>query len=437
MGDRSADELAAALGIPAVAVRRVAAAVGLEDGEAGEDTDWAFLQLLGALARVRPLVIVVDDAHWAEPALLDLLLDAAGAPARRAGARRLGRAPGPARAARRWSGAPSWCCSRCRPTASESLLAAMRAAGSSRARSAGSSRRRAATRCSSSSSSPTSASGRCGGCAPPGAAGPARGSARRARRDGALRAGARPRSRATGSTPARSTRSPRGSRAPTWSGRASGSSSATCWCATSADGAAVPPHADPRRRVRVAGQVGAGAAARAARRVARGAGTASRRPTRGSASTSRRACRFAARDRRRRAARARGAGGRAARGGRRALAHGRGDLAGRDRLPRPCGGAARRRRPEGAALLPDLVSALLEAGDVRAGGGARRPRGVGERVARPRARPRPRDGRARAGPALVPPRDVPARASMRRSPRRRPPRCASSATSWGLRARPS
>ena len=73
-GDRTADELAAALGIPAVAVRRVAAAVGLADGEPGEDTDWAFLQLVGALARVGPLVIVVDDAHWAEPALLDLLL---------------------------------------------------------------------------------------------------------------------------------------------------------------------------------------------------------------------------------------------------------------------------------------------------------------------------------------------------------------------------
>ena len=77
-GDRTADELAAALGIPPVAVRRVAAAVGLEDGEPGEDTDWAFLQLVGALARLGPLVIIVDDAHWAEPALLDLLLDLVG-----------------------------------------------------------------------------------------------------------------------------------------------------------------------------------------------------------------------------------------------------------------------------------------------------------------------------------------------------------------------
>ena len=74
-GDRALDELAAELAIPAVAVRRVAAAVGIEEGEAGEDTDWAFRVLFGALARERPLVLVVDDAHWAEPALLDLLLE--------------------------------------------------------------------------------------------------------------------------------------------------------------------------------------------------------------------------------------------------------------------------------------------------------------------------------------------------------------------------
>src|SRR6185436_12777012 len=72
LGGRELDELAAGLGVPPVAVRRVAAAVGLVGGEAGEDTDWAFLQVLGAAARTRPLVLVVDDAHWAEPALLDL-----------------------------------------------------------------------------------------------------------------------------------------------------------------------------------------------------------------------------------------------------------------------------------------------------------------------------------------------------------------------------
>ncbi len=74
-GERSADELAAELGIPAVAVRRVAAAVGLQDGEPGEDTDWALQQLVGGLARQAPLALVIDDAHWAEPALLDVLLD--------------------------------------------------------------------------------------------------------------------------------------------------------------------------------------------------------------------------------------------------------------------------------------------------------------------------------------------------------------------------
>ena len=70
-----ATRAAGELGIPAVAVRRVAAAVGLEDGEPGEDTDWAFRQLVEALTRSAPLALVVDDAHWAEPALLDLLLD--------------------------------------------------------------------------------------------------------------------------------------------------------------------------------------------------------------------------------------------------------------------------------------------------------------------------------------------------------------------------
>ena len=41
------------------------------------ETGWAFLQLIVALARDRPVVVVVDDVHWAEPALLDLLLDVA------------------------------------------------------------------------------------------------------------------------------------------------------------------------------------------------------------------------------------------------------------------------------------------------------------------------------------------------------------------------
>src|SRR6266545_4569263 len=38
-----------------------------------EETVWAFRRLFEALARSRPHVLVVEDAHWAEPALLDLL----------------------------------------------------------------------------------------------------------------------------------------------------------------------------------------------------------------------------------------------------------------------------------------------------------------------------------------------------------------------------
>ena len=52
----------------------LAGAIGL--GTAGgtpEETAWAVRQLLAELARERPLVVVVDDIHWAAPALLDLL----------------------------------------------------------------------------------------------------------------------------------------------------------------------------------------------------------------------------------------------------------------------------------------------------------------------------------------------------------------------------
>ena len=74
-GDRSTDELAAALRIAPSVAHRVALAVGLEQGKASESTGWALLRLFGALARVQPLIVVIDDAHLAEPALLDLFLD--------------------------------------------------------------------------------------------------------------------------------------------------------------------------------------------------------------------------------------------------------------------------------------------------------------------------------------------------------------------------
>jgi DNA-binding SARP family transcriptional activator len=76
-GDRSIDELGTSLGVPLTAVRQVAAAVGLQEGNVGEDSGWAFLRVIEALARSRPLVLVIDDAHLAEPALLELLADVA------------------------------------------------------------------------------------------------------------------------------------------------------------------------------------------------------------------------------------------------------------------------------------------------------------------------------------------------------------------------
>ena len=72
-GDRSADELAAALSIAPTVTHEVAAAVGLEAGDGGENCGRAFLPLIAALTRRRPVVIVIDDAHLAEPAVLDAL----------------------------------------------------------------------------------------------------------------------------------------------------------------------------------------------------------------------------------------------------------------------------------------------------------------------------------------------------------------------------
>jgi tetratricopeptide (TPR) repeat protein len=63
-GEREADVLAT----------RVAAAVGLSAEPAPqEELFWAIRRLLEHLARERPLVVLIEDIHWAEPTLLDLL----------------------------------------------------------------------------------------------------------------------------------------------------------------------------------------------------------------------------------------------------------------------------------------------------------------------------------------------------------------------------
>jgi class 3 adenylate cyclase/tetratricopeptide (TPR) repeat protein len=52
----------------------VAAAVGLADAPSStEETFYAVRKLLETLAQSRPLVVVLDDVHWAEPTLLDLV----------------------------------------------------------------------------------------------------------------------------------------------------------------------------------------------------------------------------------------------------------------------------------------------------------------------------------------------------------------------------
>ena len=55
-------------------VDRVAAAIGLSDSAIpSEEIFWGVRKLLEAVARDRPLIVVVDDLHWAEPTMLDLV----------------------------------------------------------------------------------------------------------------------------------------------------------------------------------------------------------------------------------------------------------------------------------------------------------------------------------------------------------------------------
>jgi len=54
-------------------IEPVSVAIGLTDGAVHpEEIFWAVRKLLEAMARERPLVVVFDDIHWAEPTLLDL-----------------------------------------------------------------------------------------------------------------------------------------------------------------------------------------------------------------------------------------------------------------------------------------------------------------------------------------------------------------------------
>jgi class 3 adenylate cyclase/tetratricopeptide (TPR) repeat protein len=57
-----------------VIAERIAAAVGTgQSSGSPAEIFWAFRKLFEGLARERPLIVVIDDLHWAEPTLLDLL----------------------------------------------------------------------------------------------------------------------------------------------------------------------------------------------------------------------------------------------------------------------------------------------------------------------------------------------------------------------------
>ena len=58
----------------AIAAERVAELIGfVEAGAAAEEGFWGVRRLFETLAGTRPLVVVLDDLHWAEPTLLDLI----------------------------------------------------------------------------------------------------------------------------------------------------------------------------------------------------------------------------------------------------------------------------------------------------------------------------------------------------------------------------
>jgi class 3 adenylate cyclase/tetratricopeptide (TPR) repeat protein len=57
----------------ALVVDRVAGALGLTEGTRAEEAFWALRRLFEAVGRERPLVLVLEDVHWAEPTLLDFV----------------------------------------------------------------------------------------------------------------------------------------------------------------------------------------------------------------------------------------------------------------------------------------------------------------------------------------------------------------------------
>ena len=57
----------------ALAAARIAAALGAAAVVSSDEIAWGFRRLFEAVAREQPLIVVLDDIHWAEPTLLDLI----------------------------------------------------------------------------------------------------------------------------------------------------------------------------------------------------------------------------------------------------------------------------------------------------------------------------------------------------------------------------
>jgi len=76
-GEQVLDKLTRLLGKErdaTVIVRRLGELLGVApDSATSDETAWAVRRMVGALGRRRPLVVVLDDLHWAEPTLLDLV----------------------------------------------------------------------------------------------------------------------------------------------------------------------------------------------------------------------------------------------------------------------------------------------------------------------------------------------------------------------------
>jgi len=61
-----------------VVVEQVMGLIGVGEAAGGNDAVWAVRRLLEGMARDRPLVLVIDDVHWATPTFLDMLERLAG-----------------------------------------------------------------------------------------------------------------------------------------------------------------------------------------------------------------------------------------------------------------------------------------------------------------------------------------------------------------------